>query len=177
MEGALIRHQARVNPLRAVARLAAGLPGVATGVAATAVTIRGDRLVTVTPRPGRSSPARSCSPPACRRCWTGCPDLPSDRVKGHLLVTEPTPVTLPGIVAPVATQLEDGRLLVGGTFDMGDESPVVRPEIIEVIMAGLYATLPAARACAPTTSGAASGPGIRTGCRSSTGCPAWATPG
>src|SRR5580693_3511798 len=29
MEGALIRHQARINPLRAVARLAAGLPAVA----------------------------------------------------------------------------------------------------------------------------------------------------
>src|SRR5260370_19662212 len=44
MEGALIRRQARVNPLRAVARLAAGLPGVATGVAATGVTIRRGRL-------------------------------------------------------------------------------------------------------------------------------------
>ena len=44
MEGALIRHQARLNPLRAVARLAAGLPGVVTGVAATGVTLRGGRL-------------------------------------------------------------------------------------------------------------------------------------
>ena len=83
-------------------------------------------------------------PPALRRAPTldGL-DLavPWERVKGHLLVTEPTPVHLPGIVAPVATQLEDGRLLVGGTFDTGDESPVVRPEIIDSILAGLYATL------------------------------------
>ena len=49
-------------------------------------------------------------------------------------------------MAPVATQLEDGRLLVGGTFDMGDESPVVRQEIIDSILAGLYATLPQLRA-------------------------------
>ena len=69
-------------------------------------------------------------------------EVPWERVKGHLLVTEPTTFRLPGIVAPVATQLEDGRLLVGGTFDMGDESPVVRQEIIDSILAGLYATLP-----------------------------------
>ena len=71
--------------------------------------------------------------------------LPSDRVKGHLLVTEPAPVRLPGIVAPIATQLEDGRLLAGGTFDVGDESPAVQPEVIDSIMAGLAATLPALR--------------------------------
>ncbi len=52
---------------------------------------------------------------------------------------------LPGTVAPVATQLEDGRLLVGGTFDTGDESPTVRPDVIESILAGLYAALPALR--------------------------------
>ncbi len=45
MEGALIHRQARVNPLRAVARLAAGLPAVATGVAATSVELSGDRIV------------------------------------------------------------------------------------------------------------------------------------
>jgi glycine/D-amino acid oxidase-like deaminating enzyme len=71
--------------------------------------------------------------------------VPWERVKGHLLVTEPTSLRLPGIVAPVATQLEDGRLLVGGTFDTGDESPAVRPDVIDSILAGLYATLPALR--------------------------------
>jgi glycine oxidase len=66
-------------------------------------------------------------------------------VKGHLLVTEPSPVRLPGTVAPVATQLEDGRLLVGGTFDMGDETPKVRAEVIGSILEALYATLPSVR--------------------------------
>lgn len=41
--GALIPNQARINPLRAVARLAVELPQVATGVAATGVIIGGDR--------------------------------------------------------------------------------------------------------------------------------------
>ncbi len=43
MAGALIRHQARVNPLRSLARLAAVLPAIATGIAAISVTISGDK--------------------------------------------------------------------------------------------------------------------------------------
>ncbi|HTZ28214.1 MAG TPA: FAD-binding oxidoreductase, partial [Streptosporangiaceae bacterium] len=119
MEGALIRGQARVNPLRSVARLAAGLPAVATGVAATGVTIRGDRVVTVTTSAGDVAPGVVVFATGQPPVLDGLPlNIPSDRVKGHLLVTEPTPVRLPGIVAPVATQLEDGRLLAGGTFDI-----------------------------------------------------------
>src|SRR5215813_13667206 len=45
MAGALIRRQARVNPLRSLARLAAVLPDIATGTAATSVTVKGGRLV------------------------------------------------------------------------------------------------------------------------------------
>ena len=146
MEGALIRHQARVNPLRAVARLAAGLPCVATGVAATAVTIRGRRLVTVSTSAGDIAPGAVVFATGQPPVLDGLPlSIPSDRVKGHLLVTEPTPVRLPGIVAPVATQLEDGRLLVGGTFDIGDEDPAVQPDVIESIMDGLVAALPATK--------------------------------
>jgi glycine oxidase len=146
MEGALIRHQARINPLRAVARLARGLPAVATGVAATGVTIRGDRLTTVSTSAGDVDPGvvvfATGQPPVLDGLTLS---IPSDRVKGHLLVTDTTPVTLPGIVAPVATQLEDGRLLTGGTFDIGDEDPAVRPEVIESIMEGLVAALPATK--------------------------------
>jgi glycine/D-amino acid oxidase-like deaminating enzyme len=146
MEGALIRHQARVNPLRAVARLAAGLPDVATGVAATAVTVRGGRLVTVSTSAGDIAPGAVVFATGQPPVLDGLPlSIPSDRVKGHLLVTEPTPVRLPGIVAPVATQLEDGRLLAGGTFDIGDEDPAVQPDVIESIMDGLVAALPATK--------------------------------
>jgi glycine oxidase len=144
MEGALIHRQARVNPLRALARLAAGLPAVATGIAATSVTIKGDRIVAVGTSEGEISPGAvvfaTGRPPVLDDLAL---DIPSDRVKGHLLVTEPTNVRLPGIVAPLATQLENGQLLAGGTFDIGDETPAVQPEVIESIIDGLGATLPA----------------------------------
>ena len=146
MAGALIHHQGRVNPLRSLARLSAVLPAVATGVAATSVTIRGDRVVTVDTTAGPIQPGAVVFATGLPPVLDGLDlDLPWERVKGHLLVTEPTSQRLPGIVAPVATQLEDGRLLVGGTFDTGDESPAVRPDVIDSILAGLYATLPALR--------------------------------
>jgi glycine oxidase len=144
--GALIRHQARVNPLRALVGLAAGLPSVGTGVAATGVTIRGETLETVMTSAGEISPGAvvfaTGQPPVIDGLEL---DIPSDRVKGHLIVTAPTKVHLPCTVAPVATPLEDGRLLAGGTFDYGDESPVVREEVVDTIMGGLRAALPAVK--------------------------------
>ncbi|MGB6453477.1 MAG: FAD-binding oxidoreductase [Streptosporangiaceae bacterium] len=143
MEGALIRRQARINPLRAVARLAARLPAVATGVAATSVEISGDRVVGVGTSSGHISPGAVVFATGGPPVLDGLPlHIPADRVKGHLLVTEPTDVTLPGIVAPVATQIENGQLLAGGTFDAGDETPAVRPDVIDAITAGLTAVLP-----------------------------------
>jgi len=149
MAGARIRHQARVNPLRAIARLTAALPHVATGVAAVAATIRGGRVLTVGTSAGDVHPGvvvfATGRPPVLDGLKL---DVPSDVVKGHLLVTEPVSLRLPGTVAPVATQLEDGRLLVGGTFDTGDQSPSPRPEVIETILSGLYAALPGLRGVA-----------------------------
>jgi glycine/D-amino acid oxidase-like deaminating enzyme len=112
-------------------------------VAATGVTIRGDRLVSVATSAGDIDPGIVVFATGQPPVLDGLPlNIPSDRVKGHLLVTEPTSVRLPGTVAPVATQIEDGRLLVGGTFDVGDEDPAVQPDVIESIMAGLVAALP-----------------------------------
>jgi len=146
MAGALIRRQARVNPLRSLARLAAALPAVATGTAATSITTRGGRVTKVTTTAGDIHPGVVVFATGLPPMLDGLQlDLPASRVKGHLLVTEPSPVHLPGTVAPVATQLEDGRLLVGGTFDIGDETPVVRQEVIDSILEALYATLPAVR--------------------------------
>lgn len=146
MGGALIRHQARINPLRALVGLADGLTAVGTGVAATAVTIRGDRLESVTTSAGQISPGAvvfaTGQPPVVDGLEI---DIPADRVKGHLIVTEPANVHLPCTVAPVATPLEDGRLLAGGTFDYGDESPMVREEVVDTIMGGLRAALPGVR--------------------------------
>jgi glycine/D-amino acid oxidase-like deaminating enzyme len=143
MEAALIRRQGRVNPLRAVARLAARLPAVVTGVAATSVEIHGDRIVSVGTSSGDVSPGVVVFATGRPPVLDGLPlHIPSDRVKGHLLVTERTDVTLPGIVAPLATQIENGQLLAGGTFDLGDETPAVRPDVIDAIAAGLAAVLP-----------------------------------
>ncbi len=146
MEGAFIRRQGRVNPLRAVARLAARLPAVATGVAATSVDISGDRVVSVGTSSGAISPGVVVFATGRPPVLDGLPlHVPSERVKGHLLVTERTDIRLPGIVAPVATQIEDGRLLTGGTFDVGDETPAVQPEVIDAITAGVAAVLPRLR--------------------------------
>jgi len=146
MAGALIRHQARVNPLRSLARLAAGLPAVATGIAAISATVRGGKVVSVGTTSGDIHPGAVVFATGLPPLLDGLPlDLPATQVKGHLLATEPTPLRLPGTVAPIATQLEDGRLLVGGTFDADDETPKVRPDVIESILAALYATLPAVR--------------------------------
>ena len=124
---AAVPNQARLNPLRAVSRLAAGLSQ------------RGDR----SSRNRRYRRARTHRrsvddrrhrrPRGCRVChWE--PAGPrrtrvvgqSRRRQGHLLVTEPTPVRLPGTVAPIATQLGDGGSFSGGTLDIGDDSPGVR---------------------------------------------------
>jgi glycine oxidase len=146
MAGALIRRQARVNPLRSLARLAAVLPAVATGTAATSVTVRSGRIARVTTTAGDIEPGAVVFATGMPPLLDGLAlDLPASRVKGHLLVTEPSPVRLPGTVAPVATQLDDGRLLVGGTFDMGDETPTVRQDVIDSILEALYATLPPVR--------------------------------
>jgi glycine oxidase len=141
--GVLIRRQARVNPLRALAGLAGVVPSIATSTAATSVTVKGNRLVAVSTTAGDIRPGAVVfamgTPPSLPGLATG---LTASRVKGHLLVTEPSPVRLPGTVGPAATQLEDGRLLAGGTLDIGDESPGVRQDVIDSILADLYAQLP-----------------------------------
>jgi len=140
-----IRHQGRVNPLRAVSRLAARIPQVATGCPATAVTIRGDRLLSVGTPAGTIAPGAVVFATGLPPRLDGLdPGLPAGTVKGHLIVTEPVPVTLPGMVMPLATQLEDGGLLTGGTLDTGDDTGQVRPEVADRIRAGLAAALPAA---------------------------------
>ncbi|MBO0691476.1 MAG: FAD-binding oxidoreductase [Acidimicrobiaceae bacterium] len=141
--GALIRDQARVNPLRAVAHLAQGLEHIATGVAATAATVDRGRLTSVTTSAGTIRPGVTVFA-------TGVPpqvealnlSLPYDRIKGHLLVTEPAGLRFEGTVAPVATRIDDGRLLAGGTLDLDDQSPAVSDDVIEGIHRDLLAAFP-----------------------------------
>jgi glycine/D-amino acid oxidase-like deaminating enzyme len=140
-----IRHQGRVNPLRALSRLAARIPQVATGCPATAVGVRGGRVRSVSTPAGVIAPGAVVFATGLPPRLDGLdPGLPAGMVKGHLIVTEPVPVTLPGMVMPLATQLEDGGLLAGGTLDTGDDTSQVRAEVADRIRAGLAAALPAA---------------------------------
>jgi glycine/D-amino acid oxidase-like deaminating enzyme len=59
-----------------------------------------------------------------------------------MLATEPSSLRWPGTVASLATRLEDGRLLAGGTLDVGDDSSAVRPDVISAIWAEMQAELP-----------------------------------
>jgi glycine oxidase len=119
------------------------VPFITTSTAATSVTLKGSRLVTVSTAAGDIHPGAVVFATGMPPNLAGlAASLPASRVKGHLLVTDPSPVLLPGTVAPAATQLEDGRLLVGGTFDVGDESPGVRQDVVHSILADLYAQFP-----------------------------------
>ncbi len=144
MTGLRVAGQARVNPLRTLARLAGSLPRVATEVSATEVTVRRGRITTVETSRGRLSPGAvvfaTGGPPSIAGLGV---QIPADFVRGHMLVTEPVALTLPGTVDPLCTQLEDGRLLVGGTLDVGEEDPTVDPETLSRMLGGLAQRIPA----------------------------------
>lgn len=144
--GVLVEHQARVNPMRAALRLAAGLGCVATGVEAISATISDGRIARVGLSAGEIEVDRVVFA-------TGGPPridgldlhVPSGFVKGHLVATEPAPFGVPGYVLSLASQIEDGRLIVGSSTDPGDESTEVRPEIVDSLWSGFVDQLSAER--------------------------------
>jgi len=148
--GILVRGEARVNPLRAISRLAMSLPAhtaqVATHVEVTGVEAEGGRISRVRSSAGEFSPGvvvfATGLPPRLAGLDLA---LPAHEVKGHIVVSDPTSLNLPGAVEPLATSLEDGRLLIGGSLDLGDETRVVRPEILDRQWAELVAAWPVAR--------------------------------
>jgi glycine oxidase len=144
--GVYVRHQARVNPLRALARLAAGLTCIATGVEVQAASVASGRMAAIQTSAGEIRPGSvvfaTGNPPRIDGLDLR---LPWSEVKGHMLVTEPTHLQLPGVVAPLATPIEDGRLLRGGTLDIGDDERVVRPDVIASMMTELETAWPIAR--------------------------------
>jgi glycine oxidase len=141
--GMRIPGQARVNPLAAAARIAAALRSVATSTPAASVHVEGGRIRSVVTSAGTVSPGTvvftTGGPPALEGVESRSA---ADFVRGHLVVTEPAPVRLPGTVDPIATQLPDGRLVVGGTLDDG-EDPAVEPSIVEALLGELHRRLPA----------------------------------
>jgi glycine/D-amino acid oxidase-like deaminating enzyme len=143
--GVLASAQARVNPLRAAACLAAGLDSVLTGVEAQAVTIQAERITAVTTSAGVFEPGAvvfaTGNPPRLAGLEI---DLAADFVKGHMLATEPSSARLPGSVSPVVSRIEDGRLLIGGSLDLGDLSPEVRSAVVDRMWQDLRTRLPEA---------------------------------
>jgi glycine/D-amino acid oxidase-like deaminating enzyme len=144
--GLLVRRQGRVNPLRAIARLAAGLPMVATGVEVQAITCADRRVQTV------QTSAGAFRPRTIVFCTGGPPRLdgldlpvPAGEVKGHMVVSQPTSLSLPAIIPSIGIPLQDGRLMRGGTLDLGDDERVVRPAVVSSMWAELQAAWPAAR--------------------------------
>jgi glycine/D-amino acid oxidase-like deaminating enzyme len=138
--------QARVNPLRAIARLAAGIPWVATGVDVTAVTHTSGQLTTVTTSVGDFRPRNvvfaTGMPP---RIGGLALTLSALEVKGHMLCTAPSRLALPDAVrdADLARLIDEGRVLMGGTLDVGDEERVVRQEVTERMWRELVEAWPA----------------------------------
>ena len=142
--GVLVRGQARLNPLAALARLAGGAGDVATGTGVSGVTTSGGRVVRV------STTVGSVSPGAVVFATGGPPDVddlslsaPASLVKGHIIATEPIPLALPVSVPPMMTQVDQGRLLAGGTLDTDDHSPDVDDQVVASIRRDLEAAFPA----------------------------------
>ena len=142
--GLRLPDQGRLNPLLALARLSTSIHQVATGVTITGVLTSQGRIHEVTTSAGSLTPGAvvfaTGAPPVLPGLGL---NLPARSVKGHLLVTQPAALHLPGAVAPVATPLDDGRLLVGGTLDFTDTTPDVDAAVIALIQAGLHEFLPA----------------------------------
>ena len=130
--------QGRVNPLRAIARLAAGLPHVASGVEVHNISPSGEVSTSVgTFTPRHAVLATGMPPPFAL--------LPSDEVKGHMLASAPTGLVLPAELTGLARQIERGRILIGGTLDIGDHERVVRQEIADAMWRDLVLAWPPAR--------------------------------
>jgi glycine oxidase len=138
--------QGRVNPLRSIARMAAGLKCVATGIEVNAVSLEDGRVRSVHTSAGEFTPGTvvfaTGTPPAI----DGLPELhvPAHEVKGHIAVSEPTSLDVPESVRGMATSIDDGRILIGGSLDHGDDERVVRPEVIAAMWSELASAWPPA---------------------------------
>ncbi len=136
-----IREQSWVQPQRLAIELARRAGSVATGVVMTGSERRGDRVRVVRTSAGDISPgaivlATGAAPPGI--------DIPQSWTKGHLLVTAPAPDPPRAAVASsiIVLPLADGRLLAGGTFDHGDDEPVVRDHVVAQIVEEMARILP-----------------------------------
>lgn len=143
--GLLARGQASVHPLRLAAAFAQHAGAVATGVEMTDLRVKGGRVTHVQTSAGRFHPAALVfATGLAPQPWVS---IPQTTVKGHLIATAAAPVRLRHRVSAEGIglgQLQDGRLIAGGTFDEGDFSPQVRANVTRVIEKALAKLVPAA---------------------------------
>jgi glycine oxidase len=136
----LVDGQLGVNPQRLAAALSTRAGTVATGVRMLEVTKNGTVRTTAGDfTPGAIVMATGLLPEPwhTRQRW----------VKGHMVAVAPGPWRLNSVLAgPLGggTPLPDGTIFSGGTFDEGDNSPDVRPEISDSLAEGLARVLPKA---------------------------------
>jgi glycine oxidase len=135
--------QARVNPLRAIARLASELRGIASGVQVNGMDCADGRLQVVHTSAGEFRPRNVVLATGTPPPLLGLESVPAGEVKGHMLCTAPTGLTTPANL-DVCSVIEDGRLLVGGTLDVGETERRVRPEVIDSMWSDVVAAWPAA---------------------------------
>jgi glycine/D-amino acid oxidase-like deaminating enzyme len=139
--------QARVNPLRAIARLASGIPCMATGVDVKGIACAGGRVTAVNTSAGEFRPRRVVFATGMPPRLVGLENftLPASEVKGHMLCTAPTKLSTPAAVsdADMARVIDDGRVLVGGTLDVGDDERILRPEVSQRMWRELVSAWPA----------------------------------
>ena len=144
-EELIIRGQGHVHPLRLAASYARHAAAVATGVEATSVDVESGRVVRVRTTHGDITPGvvvfatGSCPPEAG--------DVAQHHMKGHVIATEPAPfvldrMTVDGEVG--VAQLEDGRLVCGGTKDIDDRSTPVVDATVSRLRAAMIAMVPEA---------------------------------
>ncbi|WP_432828243.1 FAD-dependent oxidoreductase [Dactylosporangium sp. CA-092794] len=142
----LAERQLAVNPLRLAAALAPRAGQVATGVAMLGVTMRGDRVAAVHTNVGDFSPgALILATGLVPAPWDV--GVPQRWVKGHMLAVAPGPWRLGSVLAGPfggGSPLPDGTIVCGGTFDEGDQTLDVYPEIADPMAAALATILPAA---------------------------------
>jgi glycine/D-amino acid oxidase-like deaminating enzyme len=136
----LVDGQLGVNPQRLAAALSTRAVTVFTGVRMLEITKSGTVRTTAGDfTPGAIVLATGLLPKPwqTRQRW----------VKGHMVAVAPGPWRLNSVLAgPLGggTPLSDGTIFCGGTFDEGDSSPDVRPEIADSLAEGLARVLPKA---------------------------------
>ncbi|GAA4245961.1 glycine oxidase ThiO [Dactylosporangium darangshiense] len=143
---ALVEGQLAVNPQRLAAALARRAGQVATGVGLLGVSEQGGRVCTVHTTAGDFSPgALVVATGLLPRPWHRL--VPQRWIKGHMLAVARGPWRLRSVLAGPfggGTPLPWGGVVCGGTFDDGDTTRDVRPEVADPMAAALATLVPAA---------------------------------